>query len=185
MNGRGLAEVGLFLLLAFVLPGFVYLGFFIWYFPNVFQNTVVTFGFKDDMTLFVFAAGIIGGLLLTSICFAIELLLRKWKFFNDKMFPSMNISRLAVIEARGRSTLYLRQVTGQAIMHFNIAMGLFIPIVPLYVCYFIFSDDNKACLPDFYLKLITGCALILVNFYVSHLFYSWGQQAICDVDKIP
>lgn len=184
MNGRGygLAEVGLFLLLAFVLPGFVYLGLFILYFPNIFSEAVESFGFGNDFALFVFALGVLGGLLLTSICFSIEQLLRKIKCFDENIFPNMGIWRLGVLEASGKGSLYLRQVTGQAIMHFNIAMGLLFPILPSYLLYyFIIPHDYGASSLAFYLRLATGIIFIAANFYVARIFFIWGKDAI---DKV-
>lgn len=83
MNGRGygLAEVGLFLLLAFVLPGFVYLAFLLFLFPNMFSQMVTTTGFTNNEALFGVLLGIIGGLLLTSVCFFLELFLSWIKLF--------------------------------------------------------------------------------------------------------
>ena len=80
-TGSGLAEVGLFLLLAFVIPGYIYLGFFILYFPGIYSNAIKSSGFQDSSGLFAFLLGLALGLLLTSVCFAIELLLRKIKYF--------------------------------------------------------------------------------------------------------
>lgn len=83
----GLAELGLFLLLAFVFPGYVYLGFFVLYFPETYGSAIKMFEFQDDTGLFALLLGVVGGLLLTSICFAIELLLRKIEYFDKRLFP--------------------------------------------------------------------------------------------------
>jgi hypothetical protein len=180
MNGKGsgLAEVGLFLLLAFVLPGYVYLGFFIFYFPEIYSSSRESFGFQGDSGLFTFFLGVLGGLLLTSICFAIELLLRKIKYFDKSLFPNMRIGRLSVIEAKGKGSLHIRQVTGQAIMHFNIALGLLVPIVPLYI-YF-----QRANTSEFYVKLLIGVVLIAANFFIANKFYNWGKSGLDKIDKI-
>jgi hypothetical protein len=176
-KGSGLAEVGLFLLLAFVLPGFVYLGFFILYFPETYSSAIKSFGFQDNSGLFALLSGVVGGLLLTSICFAIELLLRKIQYFDKRLFPNMGIDRLSIIEAKGRSSLHIRQVTGQAIMHFNIALGLLVPIVPLYIIF------QRANIPEFYVKLSVGIILIAANFYIAHQFYVWGKSGLDKIDS--
>ena len=184
MNGKGLAEVGLFLLLAFVFPGFVYLGFFILYFPNVYSVAINAFRFENNITLFILGLGVIGGLLLTSICFTIEQLFRKWEFFNKRIFPNMDISQLGVIEARGKSSLYLRQVTGQAIMHFNIATGLLFIIFPSYLVYFIcVGQDYTACSPNFYVRVMACIILVVANYYLAHIFFTWGRDSIKDVKE--
>lgn len=177
-KGSGLAEVGLFLLLAFVLPGYVYLGFFILYFPETYSSAIKSFGFQDNSGLFALLLGVVGGLLLTSICFAIELLLRKIEYFDKRLFPSMGIDRLSVIEAKGRGSLHIRQVTGQAIMHFNIALGLLVPIVPLYIIF------QKANAPEFYAKLSVGVILIIANFYIARRFHFWGKSGLDKLDKL-
>jgi len=177
-KGSGLAEVGLFLLLAFVLPGYVYLGFFILYFPETYSSSIESFGFQDNSGLFALLLGVVGGLLLTSICFWIELLLRKNKYFDKRLFPNMGIDRLSVIEAKRRGSLHIRQVTGQAIMHFNIALGLLVPIVPLYIIF------QKANTLEFYAKLSVGVILIIANFYIARQFYKWGKSGLDELDEL-
>jgi hypothetical protein len=177
-RGSGLAEVGLFLLLAFVLPGYVYLGFFLLYFPDTYSSAIECLGFQDNSVLFALLFGVVGGLLLTSICFAIELLLRKIKYFDKIIFPDMEVERLSIIEAKGRGSLHIRQVTGQAIMHFNIALGLLVPIVPLYIIF------QRANTQEFYVKLAVGVILILANFYIAHKFHLWGKTGLDELDKL-
>lgn len=180
MNGKGsgLAEVGLFLLLAFVLPGYVYLGFFMLYFPEIYSSAIKSFGFQDNSGLFALLLGVVGGLLLTSICFAIERLLRKIKYFDKRLFPDMGTDRLSVIESKGRGSLHIRQVTGQAIMHFNIALGLLVPIVPLYIIL------QRANTTEFYTKLSVGIIIIIANFYIARRFYIWGKSGLDKIEKI-
>ena len=84
----------------------------------------------------------------------------------------MGTYRLGLIEAKGKGSLHMRQVAGQAIMHFNIALGLLVPIVPLY---FIFERANT---PEFYAKLSVGVILIMANFYISRRFHIWGKEGL-------
>lgn len=88
----------------------------------------------------------------------------------------MGTYRLSLIEAKGKGSLHIRQVTGQAIMHFNIALGLLVPIVPLYI---IFQKSNT---PEFYAKLFVGVILIAANFYIAHKFHVWGKSGLDKID---
>ena len=197
MNGRGygLAEVGLFLLLAFVLPGFVYLAFLLFLFPNMFSQMVTTTGFTNNEALFGVLLGIIGGLLLTSVCFFLELCLSRIKLFwlmervlrkvrivgrEWLLFPNMGIPRLGKFEAAGRSSVYLHQITGQAIMHFNIAMGLLIMLV-LYLVLQDFLGENSVT-PSFQLARTTVTSIfVFVNFVISACFYNSAKIAMDEV----
>lgn len=200
MNGRGygLAEVGLFLLLAFVLPGFVYLVFFVFLFTSLFAELLEASKFGNNLLLFVITLGIIGGLLLTSVCFLLELvsrwlrigsriepLLRKIKLIpgSYQLFPDMGISRLGKYEAKGRNSLYLRQVTGQAIMHLNIAMGVLIMLTAYLVYYCRVPQDYNAI--SLHLsRWLTTAVISFVNFPIACLFYNWGKWAMDDVEKM-
>lgn len=122
---------------------------------------------------------ILGGLLLTSICFAIEIYLRRHTKKFEKYFPYMGVGKLAKIEAEGKGSLYLYQVTGQAIMHFNIFMGIGI-ILLLYVIYtIIFNGFFEISL----FRTIVGIALLTANFYVAKEFYKWGKGAVESVNN--
>ena len=191
-----MAEVGLFLLLAFVLPGFVYLAFLLFLFPNMFSQMVTTTEFTNNVALFGVLLGIIGGLLLTSVCFFLERffgwiklfwlmqwVLRKVRIVGEKwlLFPNMGIPRLGKFEAAGRSSVYLHQITGQAIMHFNIAMGLLIMLV-LYLVLQDFLGENLVT-PSLQLARISiTSVLVFVNFVVSSWFYDWAKRAMDEVE---
>lgn len=198
MNGRGygLAEFGLFLLLAFILPGFVYVVFLVFLFPNLFSNMVEASGFSNNLVLFVITLGIIGGLLFTSVCFfleqlsrwlriggRVEPLLRKIKLIRGswQLFPDMGIWRLGKYEVEGKNSLYLRQVTGQAIMHLNIAIGVLIMLIAYLVYYFCVPQDYNAI--SLHLsRWLTALVIIIVNFPVAFLFYNWGKWAMDQVE---
>lgn len=200
MNGRGygLAEVGLFLLLAFVLPGFVYLAFLLFLFPNLFNQMVTVSGFTNNEVLFGVLLGIIGGLLLTSVCFFLELffywtkvfwlietLLRKCRIIGRTwhLFPNMGITRLGKFEAMGKSSVYLHQVTGQAIMHFNIAMGLFVMLV-LYLVFNDFLSGSPAAPALSLARRSVTSVLVFVNFVVSANFYNSAKRIMDEVERL-
>lgn len=196
-RGYGLAELGLFLLLAFVLPGFVYLLFLLFLFPSLFDKMLIASGFTNDVALFTIILGFIGGLLLTSVCFSLEILLAEYKVFEKLekplhktkllsrkhyLFPDMGIPRLAKFEASGKSSLYLHQVTGQAISHFNIAMGLLIMLV-IYFAYY-YCGPPECTANNLLSRLLITLVVILVNFYVANNFYNWAKGAMDEVEKV-
>jgi hypothetical protein len=144
-----IAIVGQYLLLSFVLPGFCYLLVFALCFPGGFNriHTALLTGEKQDdgdgqskhgeegkskhekegdddkkdgsvgswMLL-----GSVFGLLLSSVTFAIEILLRNWANFDCDLFPIIPFHELG-----DRSQFF----TAEAFMHFNIGVGIFILFV--------------------------------------------------------
>jgi len=158
---------------------------------------VTTTGFTNNEALFGVLLGIIGGLLLTSVCFFLELflswiklfwlmerVLRKVRIVGRKwlLFPNMGIPRLGKFEAAGRSSVYLHQITGQAIMHFNIAMGLLIMLV-LYLVLQDFLGENSVT-PSFQLARTTVTSIfVFVNFVISVRFYNSAKKAMDEVDN--
>lgn len=200
MNGRGygLAEMGLFLLLAFVLPGFVYLVFLVFLFPNLLGQMASSSGFTNDVALFAVILGFIGGLLLTSVCFFLEMLLSKIKLFRLleiilrkiklvnktwRLFPAIKISRLGKFEASGKSSVYLHQVTGQAIMHFNVATGLLLMLAIYLIDYDPVSQGYIAA-ALFLPRLLITLVLIIVNYTVAANFYNWAKGAMDEVENM-
>jgi hypothetical protein len=126
MESSGIGALGIYLTLAFVLPGFCYVGVFALCFRNA-ANTGVYWCSRKNIstTLSIVGIGVVGGLLLSLICFCIELLLHGWKFF-DHHFPVLDIPRMAIVEAAGKGTSILQILSGSAFMHFNIAAGILI-----------------------------------------------------------
>ncbi|MFA4934282.1 MAG: hypothetical protein WC568_00445 [Candidatus Methanoperedens sp.] len=167
-----LGQLGLFLTLVFVLPGFVYLGFFILYFPEKYEclKNLYPSGFLE-----IYLA-VIGGLLLTSICFGFEIMLRNLNVF-EKWFPDMGADKMPLIEYKGKGVWYLNQLTGQAYMHFNIFMGIFFILI-LYVSYRLLTYQNLSLI-----KILIGGFVIGFNLLVAHTFYKWGKNAIESVFK--
>ena len=182
MNGRSydIGQLGLFLFLAFILPGSVYLGFFIFYFPSIFKDSVNWTGLEVSV-LFLIGLSIIGGLLLTSICFAIEIILRDFRFTKEvfnKCFPDMGVRKLAKIEAEGNGSLYLYQVTGQAVMHFNIGTGISIILLIYIINIIFFNKFFEISLFQAFVGIIVGIITLIANFYVAKEFYKWGKEAV-------
>jgi hypothetical protein len=135
MDFSGFGALGIYLLLAFVLPGFCYVLVFALCFPREFERCAVWAQQKQLSPLSsLIALGTIGGLLLTSACFALEILLRGTSsrlleplFGHDVVgwiFPSMPLAQIAIIEAAGKASFYAQMLSGQAIMHFSIGVGV-------------------------------------------------------------
>ena len=178
---KSLGDIGRFLLLAVFLPGLVYVISALFYFPNMVVeiDQWVNKNLAVESTWLVWGAFTIGsGLLLSSICFAIEIPLHKSENFN-KLFPILKVSCLAKFEAEGKSTSCLNQLLGQAFMHFNIWMGLLI----IWLVWFlieIFCDDIWKL--SNIVRLALGPILVIVNFFVASNFYKWAGSALEDVE---
>lgn len=161
---EGLAKFGLFLSLAFILPGMIYVGFAVLYFPQVIEY------FSWDLSSWV---GFIGlsvflGLTVTSICFVIEKAFYSFMELFGKFLEHPEIIKLGIFEARNKSTFYLNQVVGQYICHFNVGMGVLL-ITLLYA--FLSIIDV--------LKLSFGIIISFANLYLSiGIFREWSVKAI-------
>lgn len=167
------AVFGLFLLLAFVVPGSVYTFFSYIYFPEF-----VDYFLEIDPTTAV-GVVIVLGLLITSVCYTIELTVLH-PIYRKLKKETLNFSILAKTEANGKTNFYVNQVFGQYIMHFNIGMGillltaLFLAVHGSEVGQF-FSEvtvPSNATDPEhpdwtvFY-KLSGGITLGIINIYLS------------------
>jgi len=120
-----LGTLGLYLVLAFVLPGFVYLLALGLCFPKAYTSIKgwlppdANEQHVQGFSLFSFA--VVLGLLLSSLTFAIEIALR---FFCqrgfEQAFPHIDFA------AKYDSGSYANVLIPSAIMHFNIGMGLIV-----------------------------------------------------------
>jgi hypothetical protein len=170
-------EIGRFLLLGAFLPGLVYTFAFMIYFPELaikFDCWMRSFRFESTWLAWT-AVTVTIGLILSSICFAIELLARKSGKFNQ-CFPNIEVSKLAAIEVKAKSTAYLNQLLGQAFMHFNIWLGLLL-ILLFWVFFEIYYFGKSALTIPNIARLIVGLIVILANLYVSKNFYNWAKSA--------
>jgi hypothetical protein len=157
MEVSGLAAFGVFLILAFILPGFCYLLIFYLCFPETLP-TIHNYLPKEPEKIassegestrlpgfWMVALGIVGGLLLTSVSFAIEVFLRglfsgdctkpehKDDFFCTH-FPVLDFEEIARIEAAGKGTFTLHVMAGEALMHLNIGIGILLMLL-MYLFY--------------------------------------------------
>jgi hypothetical protein len=134
MELSGVSVFGVFLFLGFVMPGFCYLFIFTLLFTDTFKKVREWFQssrIEQALTLVLPGLGIVGGLLLSSCSFALELILRclipsVW----ECLFPDMDLARIAMMEASGETSFYVYMMAGSAIMHLNIALGVIIMIGP-------------------------------------------------------
>jgi hypothetical protein len=172
---EGLAKFGLFLFLAFILPGMIYVGFIVLYFPQVFNYL----GWDLSSWVGFLGLTVFFGLTITSICFALENLLY---YAIEKLWKKLErpeIIKLGIFEAKNKSTFYLNQVVGQYICHFNIFMG-----VLLLTLFFLCSCISGGILFIDALKLIFGITISVVNFYLSFgVFRRWSVEAIKRYEK--
>jgi hypothetical protein len=129
-----LAVLGQYLLLTFVLPGFCYLLAFDLCFPGAFRRMIaeVPLGGAPDISSGwrLALAGMIGGLLLSSVAFALELALRYVPFFDKTWFPGIDFGKLPDVAEPSLASLF----AAMAFMHFNIAVGILIILIALVLC---------------------------------------------------
>lgn len=126
------ASLGLYLILAFVLPGLCYLLAFGLCFPEVYLR--IRYWLPPDekeavqgSSLFAFA--LVLGLLVSSVTFALEVLLRH--FFHDffeAWYPEINFT--IVHDPSSYATVLIPS----AIMHFNIGLGILL-MFAIYIFY--------------------------------------------------
>jgi hypothetical protein len=141
MEFSGLAVFGMYLFLAFVIPGFCYLAIMaLWAFcfPEFVPEIPERFCARKSErpggdakkegfpTALVTLLAIVVGLFLSAVAFSVELCLR-----HCRWFPDMRLDRIAGLEASGKSTLYLQMLAGSTIMHINVAFGILL-LLPFY-----------------------------------------------------
>jgi hypothetical protein len=164
-----LAVLGQYLLLTFVLPGFCYLlAFGLCFVDDLTELTAklpTSGGTRKDISKGAWFAflGIIGGLLLSSVTFAIEIFLRQFDFFGKDWFPAIDFGEIPDIADHSLANLF----TAMAFMHFNIAVGTLIIVIGrlLYAGCRAFCGKTRVWI---------ACSLVIVviaNIMVtSHLF---------------
>jgi hypothetical protein len=107
-----LSVLGQYLLLSFVLPGFCYVAVLLLSLP---QES------HDSLKANWLAAGVIGGLLLSSVAFAIEISVRYFSTAIDcDWFPRIPFDK---IHDMGSVVNFF---AGETFMHLNIGLGLFV-----------------------------------------------------------
>jgi hypothetical protein len=159
------AGFGVYLILVFVLPGFVYLFVFAISFPRQFRALPEWLpqhaqGDKDlSLGLWLAITAIVGGLLLSSVCFAVEIWLRNLRCF-ETFFPALPFAKVSAIEigARAKDT-FLPIFLASPIMHFNIAMGLSIILIV-----YIWVEFHALRLT----WIATVALVIVANFFIAH-----------------
>jgi len=169
-------NIGIFLLLAAIVPGLVYTAGLLFYFPD--QAKEFALWMKCiELELAWGIVPVILGLLLSSICFAFELVVLHRCTHLKKWFPAPNVPVLNELEVQGKTVSYLRQLLGQAFMHLNIWVGL-LCIILLFVV--ITTVGGTWTIYKFY-KLAFGIVVIVANIIVSSKFYKWTEK---EIDKV-
>lgn len=166
MSGvENLAKFGLFLTLAFAIPGMIYVGFMAIYFEDYTKIYLEGKTFVDVIGLSLFL-----GFLLTSLCLSIEKRVlwpvidhvkvqswaqdRKWFQWEKPDFP-----KIGEFEARGLNTFYLNQVLGQYACHLNVSIGVGL----LLLLYWGFPQTNGISLG----RSLIGVIIVVVNGYLA------------------
>jgi hypothetical protein len=126
------ATLGLYLILAFVLPGFCYLLAFGLCFPEAFQKLRRWLPPEDTDAVqgfWLFSVAVVGGLLLSSVTFALELVLRESFSSFAAWYPKIDFGK-----APHGPESYTSVLVPSAIMHFNVGSGIFV-ILAIYLVY--------------------------------------------------
>jgi len=174
------ADIGRFLLLAAILPGIIYSSTILVFLPTEMAEIdrwMRSAGFESTWPAWT-AFAIAVGLILSSICFCIEILLRNFKFF-EILFPPLKFSALAEIEAQGKSTAYLNQLLGQAFMHFNIWLGITLIILG-WLTYKLLLSCSIWTYVDA-IRLVIGDIIVLANLIVASFLYTRADDALNNV----
>ena len=124
--------------------------------------------------------GIVVGLLLSSVTFAIEIALRRlWPFclVFERFYPNMGVERIGEIEAAGKGSFYLHMLSGSALMHFNVGMGILLILIA-YVLYMRSHDRSK--LKTASVQYLLVCLLIVAaaNMIDSAVVFGVAGRAI-------
>jgi hypothetical protein len=110
-----LSVLGQYLLLSFVLPGFCYVAVLLLWLPK---------HLYDDVKKYWLATGIISGLLLSSVAFAIEMVARYLSATIDcQWFP-----RIAFDQIHDMGSV-VNFFAGETFMHLNIALGFLVILI--------------------------------------------------------
>lgn len=144
---EGLGILGQYLILTFVLPGFCYLLVFALCFPHTFraicaglptgqENSDLSGKQNSSLGWWLVLLGFLGGLLVSSVTFAIEVVLRTLDLFhfNDIWFRQIAFDKMS--EAGPPLNLF----APMAFMHFNIGVGVFVILLA-----FFFSMIARHC----------------------------------------
>ena len=185
-----LAAVGQYLLLAFVLPGLCYLLVFAVLYGDVFhkirEEWPADAAKESSQGLWMSAVAVGAGLLLSSVTFAIEILFRGQSWF-ERWFPEIDFTTVALHE---KGVL----AAGASIMHFNIALGIFLILLPypIYACRLdkLFppaNDEEKRARPT--RAMLRGCFAVAVavltcaNLAASSAMFHRTQKILVAVEK--
>jgi hypothetical protein len=134
------ATLGLYLILAFVLPGFCYLLVFALCFPDAYQTVRKFLPPEEKDTAqgtWMAAAAVIGGLLLSSGTFALEIVLRCISHTFAEWYPKINFGGVP-----HGSESYASVLVPSAIMHLNIGSGTLILLI-IYLFYTSYRGEWK------------------------------------------
>ena len=196
MDFSNIGQLTIYLILGFVLPGGCYLVVFAFAFPDLLDKLIEWFEWRGvSIAVALPGLAVIVGLLLTSLCVAIEKLFRGpeagkpavcrfwsgWAKFRE-WFPEIGMEKIGKIEAAKKSTSYLHMVSGEAIMHFNIGIGLFLIFVLYWLRLYWFPGFSKATALSIILISLMFIVLVVCNLVAANLFFKRAEDAIAKAD---
>jgi hypothetical protein len=203
MESSAVAGFGIYLLLAFIVPGFCYLLILAFCFPSFVKEKIkfcsgkkdeATAGGKDDdgySAAVILGLAIVAGLLISSVPFAIEMVLRHYSTRFDNFLPGISPDTIALMEAGGRNLFFLQLLCGSAIMHFNVGLGIML-ILLVYMTSVVFANGKKTIQPSFWKQKLPRVGLVACLFIIStsnlidaKKLYGRSHLAIDQISKLP
>src|SRR5271165_1265465 len=126
MEVSSLATFGIYLILAFIVPGFCYLFLFsvcfhdvtgqviAWVLPHQQAQQKQHPGIEFPTVFLLWSLTVVVGLLVSSLTFALELVLRCHFEFFSKCFPEIHTAAIAQLETAGKGSFFLYVLAGSA-----------------------------------------------------------------------
>ncbi len=177
----GFAQLSLFLTLAFGLPGIVFIGFAFLYFPDVVNTWIQQTNLAYGGTLFAALVGAMVlffvGLVVTSILFFMEYLLRRIPGVERHLLPKLNFGSFSALQYGGKDISYLMQQAGQAVMHYNIWSGVGV----ITIGYAVRTYLDKT--PLSWLKLVFGIAVVAANMFAAQKLFGWARDGMSVIQQ--
>jgi len=204
METSGIANFGIFLLLAFIVPGFCYMFVLGLCFPGWVRDKIRSFSGRQRHSatpaehdahaeagatssgegfpaMLMIGLSIVSGLLITSVTFALEVLLRGWICFQN-WYPRIPLKEIAVAEASGKPISHLQLISAQPFMHLNVGVGVLL-ILLIYIGAMICHQhaDKKGK------WMLVFCLFVIAfaNLVDASVLFHQAVDAIAAVKQVP
>jgi hypothetical protein len=207
MDTSALAGFGIYLVLVFIVPGFCFLLVLGLCFPTFVKDKIKFFSGteegkdqKEYSATVILGMAIVAGLLISSVPFAIEMVLHYranqdhcLNFLSGYNYylPGIPQDQIAAFEAAGRNISFLQLISGSAIMHFNVGLGIML-ILLVYVIVTIFANLRNLFQASFWNGKFPRVGLVICLFLISacnlidsKALSKRSNSAIDQISKLP